>query len=80
MVKLYERLQIINIQFNDCLAELGMPTFVLHTMVAHVVLICITVKLQGVYPAVVYGAIVFWTLLWFYLEGVCYTMLGNVNH
>ena len=57
-----------------------MPALVIHTMTGHVALICITVKLHDAYPPAIYSLVVFWTLLWFYLEGVVYTMLGSVNH
>ena len=49
-VKLYQQLQILNLQFNDCFSQLGMPYFVFQNLMTHSILLYIPLKLHDVYP------------------------------
>ena len=80
VVKLYQQLQILNLQFNDCFEQLGMPTFVVQNILSHAIALYISLKLHDAYPPGMRAAVGFWALFYFWLEGVLYTMIGAVSY
>ena len=77
---MYQQLQILNLQFNDCFAQLGMPCFVVQNIMTHSIVLYILLKLHDAYPPVSQGIFTFWAMMWFCLEAVIYTVLGGVSY
>ena len=67
-------------QFNDCFLNMGMPTFVLQNVVVHSSMIYFALKFHDSFPLPITAMFIFWSVLWFVLEGFLYTTLGNVNY
>ena len=48
--------------------------------IIHVFMIFVTARLHWNFPLVFYGLFAFWSVAWFVVQGLMYTMLGNVNY
>ena len=57
-----------------------MPAFVAQNILTHVLVLLLTFRFHHEYPPSIKIAMTFWSLIWFWLEGVVYTMLGGVSY
>ena len=80
VIRLFQQLQVLNILFNDSFASLATPTWMTQLTILHVLTIFVAMRLHGNFPMVFYGLFAVWSVLWFVIEGLMYTMLGNVNY
>lgn len=71
---------MLNLQFNSCFADLGTPAVVLLLIEGHVACIILALKFHDTLPLPVYIGFVGWAVGCFFMEGIMFTMLGNVNH
>ena len=80
IIRLFQQLQILNILFNASFASLATPVLILQIMIMHVVGIYINLRFHNSFPLPIYGVFAFWSVAWFVVEGLLYTMLGNLNY
>ena len=80
IIRLFQQLEILNILFNASFASLATPVLILQIMIMHVVGIYINVRFHNAFPLPIYGVLAFWSVAWFVVEGLLYTMLGNLNY
>ena len=80
IIFLFQQLQILDILLNDSFASLATPVLVAQITMIHVSGIFVTVRLHSDIPLMLYGLIALWSLAFFVVEGLLYTMMGNVNY
>ena len=80
VIKVFRQLQILNLQFNSCFADLGTPALVLMTVETHVACLILSLKFQDKFPLAIYSVFVAWSFTSFFMEGIMFTMLGHASH
>ena len=76
---MFQKLQVLNLQFNSSFAELAVPALVMQNVVGHVACIIFALKLHDFLPPTLYSFFPTWAIGWFFIEGIMYTMLGNIS-